>query len=181
MPVAPGNWRGDPAAVVGTEMGIVPHAGATMLKFVATGAGASLETTTGQLWQVLDLSGQAASIESGAVASACVSAWFNRIEGPLADQRFDLRIIAFDGNPAELQARYDTGRWLAEATAPLLSVPNRWQQVVAQLTLPTGTTHLLVEIVASEDTQNDAEGVEFAGHYADDLFLGFAGAWDYGC
>ena len=46
-----------------------------------------------------------------------------------------------------------------------------WQQVQASLALPPNTTYVLVEIYAFEDQVNDADGAEFAGHYADELSL----------
>ena len=99
-------------------------------------------------------------------------AWFNRIvAGTTTDRRFDLRVLAFDGEPAEVAARYVAGTWLAQQTATVDADPFRWQQVQASLVLPPTTTYVLVEIYAFEDVQNDAEGTEFAGHYADDISL----------
>ncbi len=170
MPTEAGSWRGDPVVVVGTEMGIVPHDGATMMKFAATSSGGSFATTAAEQWQVIDLSSYAGAIATSGLR-ARLDGWFNRVAGETADRRFDLRLMAFDGDPADLAARYAASRWLAEATAPLVSAPNQWQQATATLTLPPGTTHLLVEIVASEDVHDDGEGAEFAGHYADDLSL----------
>lgn len=170
MPTQAGFWRGDPAFVVGTEMGIVPHDGTAMLKFAATSRGDTFATTTAEQWQLVELGSHRETIAAGGLR-ARLDGWFNRVAGETADRRFDLRLMAFDGDPADLPARYAASHWLAEATAPLVSAPNQWQPATAILTLPPRTTYLLVEIVASEDVHDDGEGAEFAGHYADDLSL----------
>ena len=142
-----------------------------MLKFVATGAIGSTNTVASQLWQTVDLRDQTALIAAGGVRAEA-GAWFNRIvAGTTTDRRFDLRVLAFDGEPAEVAARYVAGTWLAQQTATVDADPFRWQQVQASLVLPPTTTYVLVEIYAFEDVQNDADGTEFAGHYADDVSL----------
>jgi hypothetical protein len=171
LPASPDSWRGDLCASVTSENGIAPHSGATMLKFQATGAVPSFSRLTARQWQLVDLSPFASAITAGGVR-ANASAWFNRaVGGELTDRRFDLRVMAFDGNPADLPARYVASSWLAEDTAPLISVPDSWQQIQASMVLPPGATYLLVEIYASEDVFNDGDGPEFSGHYADDLSL----------
>lgn len=171
LPAAPGFWQGDASNVVNAESDIVPHGGAQMLKFIATGAVGSTNTVASQLWQAVDLRAYASAIGGGS-ARVDGTAWFNRIvAGTATDRRFDLRLLAFDGNPADAGARYAAGTWLAQQTATLDSEPFRWQQVQASLVLPPNTGYVLVEIYAFEDVQNDADGTEFAGHYADDVSL----------
>jgi hypothetical protein len=171
LPVSPDSWRGDLCASVASENGIAPHSGATMLKFQATGAVPSFGRLTARQWQLVDLSPFASAIAAGGV-HANAGVWFNRMVGDeLTDRRFDLRVMAFDGNPADVPARYAASGWLAEDTAPLISVPDSWQLVQASMVLPPGTTYLLVEIYASEDVFNDGDGPEFSGHYADDVSL----------
>ena len=171
LPASPDRWRGDLCTSVAAENGIAPHSGATMLKFQATGAVPSFGRLTARQWQLVDLSPFASAIAAGGVRAA-TGAWFNRVVGgELTDRRFDLRVMAFGGNPADLPARYAANSWLAEDTAPLISVPDSWQQVQASMVLPPGTTYLLVEIYASEDVFNDGDELEFSGHYADDVSL----------
>ena len=171
LPAAPGFWQGDDHRPVAAENDIAPHGGARMLKFVATGAIGSTNTVASQLWQTVDLRDQTALIAAGGVRAEA-GAWFNRIvAGTTTDRRFDLRVLAFDGEPAEVAARYVAGTWLAQQTATVDADPFRWQQVQASLVLPPTTAYVLVEIYAFEDVQNDAEGTEFAGHYADDISL----------
>jgi hypothetical protein len=171
LPTASGNWHGNLASSLAAEMGIAPHDGESMLKFQATAAGSSVHALTSRQWQVVELDEHTAAIAGGGVRVKS-SAWFNRVAGDeFTDRRFDLRVMAFDGSPAELPARYDASAWLAEATGPLLSRADQWQRVGVELALPAGTTYLLVEICASEDMFDDGEGAEFDGHYADDLSL----------
>jgi hypothetical protein len=171
LPTAPTRWRGDLCVSVAAENGIAPHSGAAMLKFQATGPVPSFGRLTARQWQLVDLSPFAGAIAAGGVR-ADAGAWFNRVVGSeRTDRRFDLRVMAFDGSPADLPARYAANSWLAEDTAPLISVPDSWQQVQASMVLPPGTTYLLVEIYASEDVFNDGDGPEFSGHYADDMSL----------
>jgi hypothetical protein len=175
LPTAPGNWRGDLAANVPTELGIVPHHGTTMLKFLATGTSPSAAGLTSKQWQVVDLSAYAAAIATGHVRAEA-SAWFNRIDaGARTDRRFDLRLMAFDAQAHDLPARYMASRWLAEATTPLVGAASQWQQLVASLVLPPATTLVLVELQASEDVFNDDGGPEFDGHYVDDTSLFLTG------
>ena len=171
LPTAPGNWRGDGAASVAAESGIAPRNGATMLKFQATGPVGSTNTVFSEQWQIVDVSLVAEDIATGRVR-ADVAAWFNRVAGgELTDRRFDLRLLAFDGNPADLPARYAAGTWLAQQTGTVLTTGNQWQQATAGFVMPATTRYVLVEVTAYEDIFNDIEGPEFAGHYTDDISL----------
>ena len=171
LPGAPGFWQGDNHRRAAAENDIAPRSGAQMLNFLSTGAIGSTNTVASQLWQTVDLRDQTALIAAGGVR-VDASAWFNRVQiDATTDRRFDLRVLAFDGNPAEVEARYLAGTWLAQQTASVNAEPFRWQPVQASLVLPANTTYVLVEIYAFEDVQNDADGTEFAGHYADDVSL----------
>ena len=91
--------------------------------------------------------------------------------GESTDRRFDLRLFAFDINPADLPARHAAGAWLALQSSTVLTTGNQWQQATAGFVLPAATRYVLVEIAAFEDMFNNVEGPEFAGHYADDISL----------
>jgi hypothetical protein len=169
LPAATGAWQGDATGRVAEEPDVVPHGGSTMLKFLATGAVGSTNTLASQLWQTVDLAAYASAI-AGGTARVDGSAWFNRVAaGATTDRRFDLRLLAFDGNPSQVADRYLAGSWLAQQTATLDSAGLQWQLAEASLALPSTTSYLLVEIYAFEDQVNDADGSEFAGHYADDV------------
>jgi hypothetical protein len=171
LPTAPGNWQGDLAASVPTEQGIAPRSAPSMLRFDATGNVGSTNTFASQQWQIVDVSAQAADIAAGRVR-ADASAWFNRVTGDASvDRRFDIRLLAFSGTSAALPAAYAAGSQLAVQTGSILSSANAWEQATATMTLPPGTTLLLVEIYAFEDVANEGTPPEFAGHYADDISL----------
>jgi hypothetical protein len=171
LPTGAGYWRGDPTVTVGTEGGVTPVSGNGMLKFLATGEQASTRLLTSQLWQVVDLQPWRSQIAAGTV-SVDASAWFNRVAGSATtDRRFDLRILAFDGSPADLPARYVSNSALAVAASTVDSVGLRWQPARLQLPLPAATRYVLVEIYAYEDVVNDGQSPEFDGHYADDVWL----------
>lgn len=172
VPSVPGSWRGDLATTVPAENDIAPHGGAAMLKFVATGNVASTNTVASQMWQLVDLREFATAIAAGDVR-ADASAWFTRVAGGEAtDRRFDLRLLAFDGDPGSVAARYAGAAWIAEQVTSVMPAPGTWQQASVGLTLPPGTTSVLVEVYAYEDVVNDdGEASEFAGHYADDVSL----------
>jgi hypothetical protein len=173
LPTGPDNWRGDLAASVAGENGIAPHGGNAMLKFNATGTVGSTSTFASQQWQIVDLSDDVVAVSTGA-ARAEASAWFARVAAnETGDRRFDLRILAFDGSPADLPARYAASSWIAEqSTSTVVATPGAWQQATASLVLPATTRYLLVEVNAFEDVLNDgADATEFAGHYADDVSL----------
>lgn len=171
LPTAPGNWQGDLAASVAAEQGIAPRSASSMLRFDATGNVGSTNTFASQQWQIVNVSAQAADIAAGRVR-ADASAWFNRVAGdPDTDRRFDIRLLAFSGSGAALPAAYSAGSQLAVQAGTILSNDNAWQQATAVMTLPAGTTLLLVEIYAYEDVANEGTSPELAGHYADDISL----------
>jgi hypothetical protein len=171
IPSAPGGWQGDLAASVPAEQGIVPRSAPAMLRFDATGDMASVNNVSSQQWQIVDVSALAADIGAGRVR-ADASAWFNRVAGDAStDRRFDSRLLAFSGIGAGLPAAYAAGSQLAVQVASIQSAGNGWEQAALAMTLPAGTTLLLVEIYAFEDVANDGAHPEFAGHYADDIVL----------
>jgi len=143
-----------------------------MLKFLSTGTslgGSALQSS--QQWQLVDVRGLATDIAAGRVR-ADGGVWFNRALGTEAtDRRFDLRLIAFDGDPGTVPARYAASSWLALQAVSVATGGTEWQQALASLVLPAGTTFVLVEIYAYEDVVNDLSGQEFSGHYADDASL----------
>lgn len=172
VPGAPGNWTGDAAGVVPAELGITPRSGPTMLKFVYTGTAQSASAlVSSQQWQLIDVRQLAADIAAGRVR-ADAGIWFNRALGTEAtDRRFDLRIIAFDGEASTVPARYAASGWLAVQAVSVATAGEQWQQAQAGLVLPAGTTIVMVEVYAYEDVVNDTTGAEFSGHYADDASL----------
>ena len=172
LPVTTGRWVGDVAAVLPVEQGVSPRSEPSMLSFIYTGTSPSASALqSSQQWQLVDVRSLATDIATGRVR-ADGSVWFNRALGNEAtDRRFDLRLIAFDGEASTVAARYGTAAWLAVQATSALTIANQWQQAQAALVLPPGTTYVLVEIYAYEDLVNEVTGFEFSGHYADDASL----------
>jgi hypothetical protein len=172
LPAASGAWVGDLATVLPAERGISPRSAPGMLSFIYTGTSPTASALqSSQKWQLVDVRELATDIAAGRVR-ADGSVWFNRVLGDEAtDRRFDLRLIAFDGEASTVPARYSTAAWLAVQATSVLTVGNQWEQAQASLVLPPGTTFVLVEIYAFEDVVNEVTGVEFSGHYADDTSL----------
>jgi hypothetical protein len=160
LPAVTGLWLGDVAAVLPAEQGIAPRSGAGMLAFQYTGntpTASALQSS--QQWQLVDVRSLAEDIAAG------------RVRAEASDRRFDLRLIAFDGEASTVAARYAASTWLAVQAASVSTAGNQWQQAQTSLLLPPGTTYVMVEIYAFEDIVNDVTGFEFSGHYADDASL----------
>ena len=172
LPVTTGTWVGDVAPVLPAEQGVSPRSEPSMLSFTYTGTNPNASNLqSSQQWQLVDVRSLATDIAAGRVR-ADGSVWFNRALGNEAtDRRFDLRLIAFDGEASTVPARYSTSAWLAVQATSVFTVANQWQQAQAGLVLPPDTSFVLVEIYAYEDVANDVTGFEFSGHYADDASL----------
>lgn len=171
LPSLAGVWQGDATNTVPAEGGIAPHSGASMLKFIATGAQASATLVSSQMWQIVDLRAWSTAIDAGGVRLDA-NAWFNRVTGgPTTDRRFDLRVLAFDSTDAGVPTRYQANAALAVGTTSVDTTGAVWQQGSLQLVLPPLTRVVLVEIYSYEDVLNDAQAPEFDGHYADDVVL----------
>lgn len=171
LPGEPGVWRGDLSTVTAAVGAVTPRQGSYMLQFQATGAAPSAELVSSQVWQLVDVRPWAAAIDAGGVR-ALGSAWFHRVTGTaLTDRRFDLRVLAFDGEAASVPARYAGLQQLGMAATQIDTDGTAWRQAQATLAVPPGTRWLLVEIYAYEDVSNDYAAPEFDGHYADDVSL----------
>lgn len=140
LPATSGAWVGDVAPVRPAEQGVSPRSAPGMLSFTSTGTNPSASALqSSQQWQLVDVRELATDIAAGRVR-ADGSVWFNRVLGNEAtDRRFDLRLIAFDGEASTVAARYSTSAWLAVQATSVLTVANQWQQAQAGLVLPPGT------------------------------------------
>lgn len=85
-----------------------------MLKFLATlSTGGGLASTWCQIYQLIDVSGEAPSGESEVQFAAQV----NRVDGVDVDSRFFIRILAYDGLPESFPAMRENGQHLARRDA----------------------------------------------------------------
>jgi len=161
-----GVWGGDKSEIVTTENGITPFEGSQMLHFIYTKKDGPGSTVGSDVWQFIDTSTFSFEIATG-MAILSATAFFNRVLGDAnTDTLFEVRIDAFSGTP-------DSKTKLASAAGTILSddLLNTWEQAGASLTLPTGTTFVGVRISSRENVSNDTSGVEFEGHYADNVNL----------
>lgn len=165
-------WRGDWAALVGPEQGIVPRSGSQMVRFLGAAPGPS--GSIGEASELYHLVRIPPSAADGTHV-AWVQAYFNRVVGDdETDERFDIRLIAFPGDPANFRAdltgtaRTLTTQSIIEDTAP---DPSTWTCLNSEMTIPPGTGYLALVLSAHEDTLNDEVEPEFDGHYADDVQL----------
>jgi Divergent InlB B-repeat domain len=171
LPTNPGLWQGDTAR--SELLGAAARGGTRALQFIGTSRVASASGVSSQQWQIVDVSGLAAPIDSGRIR-ATGEAWFLRQDlEELGDDRFDLRLEAFRGTPAEFPASYaaPTGVRLADEVTTVIAPARQWVRAQRTFTVPPGTRYLVVEIYAFENRVNDATLPEFPAHYADDVSL----------
>ncbi|MFP4053111.1 MAG: PEP-CTERM sorting domain-containing protein [Phycisphaerae bacterium] len=162
-----GDWLGDDASRVGGQRGVSPRSGNRMLRFDATGDGASLVGTMAEMYQLVDIT---ASQADGS-HTASLSAWFNRSGGD--DRKFSVKVYAVQGSPASAHNKLLSNDFLRADSGVVRtdSNPGTWQQASASLLIPSGTDYLMVRVAATEDGTNDFVAPEFAGHYVDDVSL----------
>jgi hypothetical protein len=175
LPNAVGFWQGDDVSSVVPPAGISLPEGARLLQFRSTGpSGASATGESSQLWQLVDVSTLAADIDAGKVRATAKSRFVSVPGDAQTDRRFDLRVGAFAGRPADFPAAYlaPQGVRLADPTVSVIT-PNTgaWQATELTFILPPGTRYLAVEIYAFENVFNDATAPEFDGHFADETSL----------
>ncbi|MDX2131614.1 MAG: PEP-CTERM sorting domain-containing protein [Planctomycetota bacterium] len=164
------DWRWDLHNFVTAENAITPAAGNRMLKFLATSSGGAGPGVACDVIQIVDMTAPAdqAIITTG-FGSVTVGALFNRVGGPapsFVDTYFGVNVRSHTSY-ANAQSLTSTGL----QTTILFSDANTatWESAVASLALPASTQYITIQLVAAEDILNDTSGVEFDGHYADDV------------
>lgn len=166
------NWCYDNHAFVTAENGITPAAGQRMLKFVST-------SPTGpggvvcDVFQAIDLSSPAdQAVITGGGASLNVSALFNRVlDTPapsIVDTRFRIGLFAATSF-ANAQSLTNIGSNYVD----LYSDSNlaTWETINNTLALPTSTQWAVIHLAAVENVLDENSGIEFQGHYADEVRL----------
>jgi len=161
-----GGWGGDKSEIVTTENGITPFEGDKFLHFIYSRKSGPGSSVGSDVWQFIDTSAYSFDIATG-MAILSATAFFNRVLGDAnTDTLFEVRIDAFSGTP-------DSKTKLASAAGTILSdnLLNTWEQAGVSLVLPVDTTFVGVRISSRENVSNDTSGVEFDGHYADNVNL----------
>lgn len=170
-----GDWNGDGGTVVTAENGISPLEGNRMLRF-DYGAPSSFGATNlgaSQVEQLVDAS-LFGDVSSG-IVKIQASAWFNRIAGDSqTDTEFSIALTARSGNPINYPADKESepgGLAFAITTFLSDSDVSTWEKASVHLVLPSNTDFVSIQVVAVENVFNDFSGVEFDGHYADNVVL----------
>ncbi|MHC4756613.1 MAG: PEP-CTERM sorting domain-containing protein [Planctomycetota bacterium] len=167
-----GDWYGDYSSIVGTSSGVIPYGGSYMLQLKGTswGSGASSANAC-QVPQIVDISSFASLIASGnAVVTA--SAYFNRVSGDAqTDTQVGISVFAYEGSPSSYPSDRAVSNWLLRENAFFDSDddPGTWELCELQMTLPTNTDYIVIDIQARENIYNDISGTEFDGHFADNV------------
>lgn len=152
-------WEQDAFSIVGSENGITPEAGGSMLRFDATDGASASAQASATVSQEVDVTDYAQLIATG-TATFNASAYFNRIAGDAGtDTQFSIILLALDAGGAVVGSTFspgftdaDTGTWELHQTSVLL-------------TLDTKSVEVLLSGV--EDIENDLVAPELDGHYAD--------------
>jgi len=175
-PETPDHWQGDLCEVVGAQEEIIPLEGARMLRFIASWpTGPTEEWIACNVWQLVDPRSCGFDPAGGGV-TVTASAAFNKIKGDEeTDRQCLIWVYAYDGEPETFPLKWDTGHIAdAYATVFLDDDPSTWERVSVTLPLPAATDFIAVMIAPLEDVYNDSQGVEFDGHFADDVRLTFS-------
>jgi hypothetical protein len=170
LPRSTGEWRSESTTIVAAENGIQPFEGQQMLRILHADPTGSGRARGAEVYQAIDLMPLAAEIAQGRV-SITLSARFNRVPGDRqTDTEFALSAWTHHGP----LATFNPDRPSAPAISTPLQTdgdPATWQPVTLRVVPPTDAQFLIVQLFAGENVFNDVRGVEFDGHYADDVQL----------
>jgi hypothetical protein len=174
---ATGVWKGD-VSFGGTsaDQGVTPI-GKGMLRFLSTRWTFSHPNgVSGDLLQFIDLTPFATTIAAGQ-AKVRYAAKFNRVgdDGSgIVDTSFSARLFARSGTLTTFFD--DSSPKLAFGEATIITDDDlaTWQEASGTLAIPPGSTHLALQVRATENVRNDSSLTdEFAGHYADEVVVEF--------
>jgi hypothetical protein len=174
FPTDVGYWTGDGSAIVTAADDISPCEGTHMLHFIwASSQHQASYFFASEVLQVVDL-GSFDSLISQGRASAVVSACFNRVAGDAeTDTMFGIRLYAFSGAANTFFDQYEGSNWLCTDTCTIVtdSDASTWETATLVMPLPLDTDFASITVFASENVYNDLSGLEFDGHYGDDVRL----------
>ncbi len=168
VPSEPGQWTGDPCAIVEATGRVQPREGGRMLKVLSasnTGDFVGSKNMAADLWQVIALPGSGPR-------SVRVRAWFNADTAKQA--RFALAAVA--GNDAAASAkelwdqRYNESAPLpfARTTMPVDHDPATWEAGELTLQVPPHARVLVIGIAAFRLSDEPANGW-FPAQFVDDV------------
>lgn len=165
-----GGWGWDQSAFVPAMMGITPASGNRMLRFIATDATGPSADPNSRIAQMVNFSSMASQINSGAV-TVTFGASFNRNLGTrpnFSDSLFRVIVAAYSTPTVTQSTNFPVGSLALFSNAMIADTSTAtWQSMSVTMTLPAGTTHVLVVLDAGENNWNDTNTTEFSGHFAD--------------
>ena len=177
VPSRTGIWSGDFATLSEEEMGVVPLEGKRMLKFLRTDnlfSPPGVQPSAGELWQVVDLAAARAAL--GRELSVIeVSAQFNQGPGVVGEKlAFGVGLLAFSGAasdaPAVWRERHELALAQADKKELADDLPNGWQRLSAQITVPREANLLLVQLRVVRQGKGP-HSPELGTYFADDVQL----------
>jgi len=177
-----GRWYGDSGEIVGQHLGISPLEGKRMFRLIRSDL---IPDDACDLYQLIDIrSNIDTETEETLIVEA--SASFNSIPQMAVEEgtSFAVSLFAYsldDAAAGQLRPG-DRRAQLSPLSVTPLSVSRQqepsdtdittWQPVRTQLTIPRGTTHLLVQVSAVRQSDPAiADSSEFAGHFVDQVAL----------
>jgi hypothetical protein len=171
------SWSGDAAQIVSTENGITPYEGSNMLRFLSAGLVAS-SLYISDAYILVDLHG-ISEVNSTEPSIITASSYFNRIPGTdTTDTAFCLGVYTFAGNTSSFISQLYKGSYLGylENTIYTDDDAGTWERAQVSLDLPENAGFLAIHIGAIENVYNNLTGIEFDGHYADNISVDVAAA-----
>jgi len=173
LPSTTGHWAADGGTILAPENGIVPVEGDQMLRFDFTGFGTASGRISDQ-WQLIDVT-SLSSVIAGGLVTATASAQFNRVAGgSQTDTQFGITLAAINGNPSEFDDyQPNLVPFLASTHNSVFTDghASSWETATANLTLPSNTTYLAVDLLAFENIYANSTSPEFDGHYVDNAVV----------
>ncbi len=177
-----GRWYGDPGEIVGQHLGISPLEGERMLRLIRSDL---ITDDACDLYQLIDIR-SIIHTETEDTLIVEASASFNSIPEMALEEGTYFAVCLFaysldDATNEQLRPRGRMAQLSPLSVAPM-SVSRQqepsdtdittWQPVRTQLTIPRGTTHLLVQVSAVRQSDPAiADSSEFAGDFVDQVAL----------
>jgi hypothetical protein len=179
IPKQYGVWSGDYSSIVGEEMGVIPHEGRHMLKFLRSDSAEERLTgnaSNGNLYQIVDLRTWRNEIASG-TSIVDWSAWFNAVPTDAeAKLKFVARVWAYGGEPSLVRKGWEEKMHLELAYSSRNIAADTdvksWQRIAGSMIVPQDTNFLVIELKAvAGEVPAKNKIVTFAGDYVDDVNL----------
>jgi hypothetical protein len=177
-------WGGDATAVVGPHLGVAPHEGNKMLRFVGPSPLGSDHplTKASEIWRFIDLESARDLVAAEAIRVE-LTAFFNDVHGADAAARCGITLMATDADPRDLSGE----QWLEQLTLAELrpeamaiaevreafdSQRSTWQPVSAAISVPSQARYLIVHCWAEIRRPEEPAIDEFShGRFVDDISI----------